>query len=65
MSLVREQSRDTRYKNLVGEFRREMENIRCFINDAFQVELPPLGTRRPYIIPKNWGPITYRAKVSK
>ncbi len=65
MSLVREQSRDTRYKNLVGEFRREMENIRCFINDAFQEELPPLGTRRPYIIPKNWGPITYRAKVSK
>ncbi len=54
------QGRPTLYKKLVTNFKDEMEKIRIFINDAFQEELPSLGTPRPYIIPKNWGRITYR-----
>jgi len=56
--LVRKQER--MYKKLVTNFKDEMEKIRKFINDAFQEELPPLGTPYPYIIPKNWNRITYR-----
>jgi hypothetical protein len=51
---------DTMYKKLVANFKKEIETIRKFINDAFQEELPSLGTPHPYIIPKNWGRITYR-----
>ena len=50
------------YKKLVANFKKEMEIIRKFINDAFQEELPSLGTPHPYIIPKNWGRITHRAR---
>ena len=53
---------DTMYKKLVANFKKEMEIIRKFINDAFQEELPSLGTPHPYIIPKNWGRITHRAR---
>ena len=47
--------KENMYKKLVKNFRNEMEKIRKFINDAFQEELPPLGTPYPYIIPKGWG----------
>ena len=53
---------ETMYKKLVANFKEEMENIRKFINDAFQEELPSLGTPYPYIIPKNWGRITHRPR---
>ena len=54
-----------RYKTFVKKFKNDMEKIRKFINDAFQAELPFLGTPYPYIIPKNWGRITYRKPPTK
>ena len=54
-----------RYQKVVQDFKAEMQNIRKFINDAFLEELPPLGTPRPYIIPRNWDVITYRTKNPK
>ena len=59
------QGKTTMYKTLAKNFKDEMENIRNFINDAFQEELPPLGTMYPYIIPKNWDIITYRKPYQK
>ncbi len=48
-----------RVQKLVAIF-KEMEHIRKFINGAFRQELP---SRDPYIIPKNWGRITHRARA--
>ena len=39
---------------IVAKFLHQMNEIRIFINNAFQEELPPLGQQRYYIINSKW-----------
>ncbi len=39
----------------VGDFTREMEGVRAFVNQAFADELPLLGTKSPLHISEDWG----------
>ncbi len=58
---MRSHEKEKKYEKLVRNFKFEMEKIRCFINEAFKEELPPLGTPYPYIIPSDWGYIRQRS----